>query len=227
MPRTSTPERAALTREQVVEGALALVERDGFAALSMRRVAAELDVGTMSLYWHVATKDDLVDLMFDRAIREQLLDEVPADWRTGLEQIALGARRAFELHPWLIDAGPRLRLGPRLLEHVEQSLTVAEHMGVSLVQGMAAVEAVDAYVLGYVVAQHTRPANDVPALTETATERLEAGAYPRYRAALASGTARQQWVAAQNFATGLGFVLDGIALAVERGGRRGRRRRSS
>ena len=84
--------RARFTREQIAEAALAVADKDGFDAVSMRRVASELGAGTMTLYHYVQTKDELVALM-DNAIMGELLvpdDELSTDWREAPEN---GERR--------------------------------------------------------------------------------------------------------------------------------------
>jgi AcrR family transcriptional regulator len=209
--------RPALDREHVVDAALALVGREGFAALSMRRVAADMGVGTMSLYWHVPNREDLLDLMFERAVGAQVLEAVPTDWREALEEIAHAARRVFSLHPWLLEAGPRPRAGSLVLEHVEQLIAATEGMHLPFAQRLAAVSAVDDYVLGHAVGALARPSAGSPALTEQAAAALADGRYPRYAAALAESAAAHSWFAGQHFEVGLALVLDGIAAAVAAG----------
>src|SRR5207248_6873936 len=89
-------------RERLVRAAIALADADGRAALSMRRLAAEVGVGPMALYRHVPDKDELLRLMADTAFGEEALPQSgPAGWRARLE---LGARvqwRAYRRHPWL------------------------------------------------------------------------------------------------------------------------------
>src|SRR5262249_22635960 len=94
--------RARLTREQIATVALALADAEGVEALSMRRVAAELGVGTMTLYYYVETKDELLALMNDSMMGEILVpdDELPTEWRPALEAIAQRSRAAFRRHPW-------------------------------------------------------------------------------------------------------------------------------
>ncbi len=73
--------KTQLSREKIGAAALALADAEGFQAVSMRRVAQELDVGTMSLYYYVKTKDDLVAVMDDALMGEVLLPSLPKDWR--------------------------------------------------------------------------------------------------------------------------------------------------
>lgn len=210
--------RVSLTREEVVDAAVRLLERDGYAGLSMRRVAQELNVGTMSLYWHVADRDELLDLVFERVVAVQVLDHVPGDWRTALAQIARGALRLFEENPWILDMGPRPTIGVVVMQHVEQSIAATASMGLTFEERMTAVAVLDDYVLGHVLHRHVRPAGyDPPALSEGARERLAAGDFPRYAEAADDATAHQAYESARDFERGLALILDGVAAAVESG----------
>ncbi len=214
------PGRAVpLGRDTVVDAAIALVSREGFDALSMRRVAADLGVGTMSLYWHVATREDLVDLMVDRTISGQLLDSVPADWREALTQIARAMRSVFTANLWMKDAHFSKRLGAGIVEHIEQSITAVDGMGLPLAHRMAAVGIVDSFVRGWVLDHDQEPDGLTipPALTEEADARLAAGDFPRYAAIVTGEGAGHDWAASQDFEVGLAVVLDGIEVAVARG----------
>jgi AcrR family transcriptional regulator len=91
-----------LTRDRVVRAAIAVADAHGMAELSMRRVAAELGVSTMSLYRHVPGKAELVLAMIDTAIGEQPMPaRRPAGWRARLELCARLEWAVFRRHPWL------------------------------------------------------------------------------------------------------------------------------
>ncbi|MFE7314338.1 TetR/AcrR family transcriptional regulator C-terminal domain-containing protein [Streptomyces sp. NPDC057555] len=102
---SETPSAQALTLARIVTAAITVADAEGLAAVSMRRVAAELGVATMSLYRHVADKDALLARMMDTVFAEQPLPaDPPEDWR---EQVELAARllwKLFRRHPWLAPA---------------------------------------------------------------------------------------------------------------------------
>ncbi|MGW6708136.1 TetR/AcrR family transcriptional regulator C-terminal domain-containing protein [Streptomyces sp. NPDC054956] len=104
-PSDASSAQAALTLERIVGAAVAVADIEGLAGVSMRRVAAELGMATMSLYRHVADKDDLLTRMMDRVMAEHPLpDDPPEGWR---EAVELAARRLWDLfrrHPWLAPA---------------------------------------------------------------------------------------------------------------------------
>src|SRR5215813_14334865 len=82
--------RPKFTREQIASTALAIADAEGFAAVSMRRIAGELGSGTMTLYYYVRTKDELIALMDDAIMGELIIpeDELPEGWREGLAELA-------------------------------------------------------------------------------------------------------------------------------------------
>nr|WNW42000.1 TetR/AcrR family transcriptional regulator C-terminal domain-containing protein [Streptomyces sp. Li-HN-5-13] len=104
-PRRPAPE-GVLTAERIVAAAVAVADGEGLEALSMRRVAAELDVATMSLYRHVPDKDGLVHLMMDRVFAGVSFSAADAalGWRARLELAAHLLWRTFRAHPWLASA---------------------------------------------------------------------------------------------------------------------------
>jgi AcrR family transcriptional regulator len=93
----------AFTRDDLAATAVGLADRDGIDALSMRRVAAELGITAMSLYWYVDTKEQLIELMVDRVFAEQ---EPPAgdDWRARLAAIGRATFARYRSHPWFVQA---------------------------------------------------------------------------------------------------------------------------
>ena len=118
--------RAPLTREAVVDAAFRVLDREGASGLSMRRVAEELGTGPASLYWHVASKDALIDLMVDRVAGQLPLPKPdPDNWQEQLRDWLIGARRVFERHPGLagLTLG-RIPVGPNVVRWAEWTLAV-------------------------------------------------------------------------------------------------------
>src|ERR1700735_2663196 len=94
--------KSRLRREKIALTALAIADSEGFSAVSMRRVAQELSVGTMSLYYYVRTKDDLVAAMDDALMGETLLPSLPKGWRPAMMAIAERTHSMFLRHPWAL-----------------------------------------------------------------------------------------------------------------------------
>ena len=81
-------EKVQLTRENIAAAALRIADKDGFEAVSMRRIARELKAGTMSLYYYVKTKEDLMAVMDDALMRESLVPSLPKGWKRAMLEIA-------------------------------------------------------------------------------------------------------------------------------------------
>ena len=106
--------------------AIGLLDREGLAALSMRRLAEELGTGAASLYWHVGSKDGLLDLVMDEVIGEgKVPDPDPGRWQEQLKQVARDQRAASLRHPWLVRVSiGRIPMGPNALRYTERILAI-------------------------------------------------------------------------------------------------------
>lgn len=144
-----------LTREAIVETAVALADTEGIEAVSIRRVAARLDVRPMSLYTHIQSKDDLLDLMCDRISAEVVLPEpLPDDWRDALRAIAQRTRAGCLRHPWVLVVRPgRPRIGPNSLRHLEQSSAAVAGLPLPPSRRISILRTVDTYTVGHVTAE--------------------------------------------------------------------------
>jgi AcrR family transcriptional regulator len=142
----------SLSRDDIVTAAVEVADAEGAQAISMRRIARELNAGTMSLYWHVASKDELLDLMLDAVEGEQKFPETTGDWRTDLRAMAWTQRTVLHKHQWLMDfIGGRPPLGPNVLRNLERSLAVLDKPGVDIVTALNVMATVGTYVMGAVL----------------------------------------------------------------------------
>jgi TetR/AcrR family transcriptional regulator, tetracycline repressor protein len=118
--------RTQLTREAIVDAALRVLDCEGANGLSMRRLAEELGTAPGAVYWHVANKEELVQLLFDRVIGELPLPEVdPEIWDEQIKQAARDVREAMSRHPGLAQLSfGRVPLGPSALRYIEWHLSV-------------------------------------------------------------------------------------------------------
>lgn len=139
-----------LSRAIIVDTAMALADAAGLDAMSMRKVADALGAGTMSLYNHVADKDDLQGAMLERAVAEVQLPAVPGDWRTGIRHTATSLRRVLSTHPWACDLWPSTFPGPARKQLMEGLLRCFREAGFSPRLAHHAFHAVDLYVVGHV-----------------------------------------------------------------------------
>ena len=124
--RPSRRRRDPISRDAIVTAAVGLLDREGLAALSMRRLAEELGTGAASLYWHVGSKDGLLDLVMDEVIGEgKVPDPDPGRWQEQLKQVARDQRAASLRHPWLVRVSiGRIPMGPNALRYTERILAI-------------------------------------------------------------------------------------------------------
>jgi AcrR family transcriptional regulator len=142
--------RPGLTVERVVQAAIDLADAAGLGALSMRRVAERLGVGTMSLYTYVPGKAELLDLMLDTVLGEPA-GPAPSDtgWRARLEQYARGDWALYQRHPWALEvSGARALLGPNETARFELALSIVDRLGLTGREMVAVVSLVSGYVRG-------------------------------------------------------------------------------
>ncbi len=208
------PAPAPLSRERLVRAAIQLADADGLDAVSLRKVAAALDVGPMRLYGYIATKEELLDLMVDTVYAE--IRPTGDNWRQALRSLAEATRQATQRHEWLADLiGGRPQLGPDTLAAGDAVL--AAMSGVDLDTVVPAVAAVRAYVVGAVrreVAERRAERASGMDLEQFQVaygpylERTFAtGRFPALATVVRDGP---HLSADETFRTGLEFLLDGI-----------------
>ncbi len=173
-----------LTREAIASVALAIADQEGFDAVSMRRVAHELGAGTMSLYYHVKTKDDLVRAMDDALMRETLLPKLPKPWRRAILEIARRTHAVFVRHPWALVAMLSAPPGLNAMRHMEQCLEALAGTSMSPKQKIALLATVDDFVFGHALRE---AASDQTMDVEFAAAQIATGSFPRLAEVFSGG----------------------------------------
>jgi AcrR family transcriptional regulator len=144
-----TEPRTPLSRERVIDAALALADEGGVEALSMRRLADKLGVKAMSLYNHVANKDEVLDAIVDAAMAEIATPATDADWKAQVRSIAISAHETLLRHPWVVDLGMRQNPGAGLMRYGDSLLGCLRNAGFSKELTYHAYHVIEGYVLGY------------------------------------------------------------------------------
>jgi AcrR family transcriptional regulator len=142
--------RAPLSRERVLDAAVALADAGGVGALSMRKLAQELGVVPMALYKHVANKDELLDGMVDVVVGEIDPPATGTDWKTAMRQRVLSARAALLRHPWasrIIES--RTNATPAVLGYMDSMVGIFRAGGFSLDLTHHAMHAMGSRLLGF------------------------------------------------------------------------------
>jgi AcrR family transcriptional regulator len=136
-----------------VETALGVLDQEGLEALSMRRVAEELGTGAASLYWHVGSKDGLLDLLFDHVIGElEVPDPEPARWHGQLKEVARTMRSAIHRHRDIVRVSMgRIPTGPNALRYTDRLLAILRSGGLSNTLALAGAHLLPVIVNGFTV----------------------------------------------------------------------------
>jgi AcrR family transcriptional regulator len=224
-PATRQPR---FSRDQIAGTALAIADAYGFEAVSMRKIAAALGAGTMSLYRYIATKDDLLALIDDAIVGEALVPtELPADWRVALAQVARYTRQAFLHHPWAVQAlqggpaGDAALSGPNRLRHFEQSLAAVAGAPLDTTGKLDLLAIIDDYVFGHllraaeITARSAASQDSVAGIAGGFTaDQLRSGDFPQLAALTDDPAARTVSDAGrmnEQFERGLRVLIDGFA----------------
>ena len=174
-PWQRTPQRATrrradpITPEAIVRAALEVLDAEGLDALNMRRVADALGTGAASLYWHVGSKDGLLDLVFDEVIGEQdVPDPDPDRWQEQLKEVARAMRQTFLRHRGLVHiAIGRTLPGPNSLQYTDRVVAILRAGGVPDL--IAAYRALASIVSGFAIDETAgRPAAEQSAPDDAA-----------------------------------------------------------
>jgi AcrR family transcriptional regulator len=224
-----TPRRASLlSRREIVAAAIKVADAEGAGAISMRRIARELNAGAMSLYWHVASKDELLDLMLDAIEAEQEFPAPTGDWRADLRAIAVTQRAVLHRHQWLMDfIGGRPPLGPNTLRNLERALAITGKLGLDTETAINVLGSVSTYVMGAVLrefresmverrdaeAMSRMPEAELREIMSAHVNRLRAtGRYPNFLRIFDQGIDPDAAATRDaRFEFGLDCLLDGIA----------------
>jgi AcrR family transcriptional regulator len=205
----SPPQRGRLSREQAARAALALMDEHGLAALSMRRLAEHLGVGTMTLYGYFRSKDDLLDAVIDAAVADREPVTLEGPWQVQIRQLMQATRRGLGRHPSLVKVrAERPVLRPEALRFAESGLGILRGAGFGRRDAALGFRLLFTYVFGFVSFSPDDTAEDARRRSRVATAALPPDEYPAIHDSaeqLADAMAGQ---AAFDF--GLDRIIDGL-----------------
>jgi AcrR family transcriptional regulator len=215
-------ERARLSRERVLNAALAVADAGGVASLTIRSLAAELGTKPMSVYHHVANKDEILDGIVDLVFAEVDLPTPDGDWRAEVRRRAESMRAVLGRHRWAIGLlESRTTPGPATLRQHEAMLATFRSAGFSVAMTAHAYALVDSYVYGFALQEASLPfegQSDVGDVARSIMEPMAPGEYPRL-VEMATDHYLQPGVDfGDEFEFGLDLILDGLAAQLETGG---------
>jgi AcrR family transcriptional regulator len=204
--------RVPLSRDRVLRAAISLADDGGIGSLAMRKLGQALGVEAMSLYNHVASKDDLLDGIAEHVLNQIDLPAAGGDWETAIWQCAISAHAALAAHPWacnLIMSIPRPL--PARLRYMDSVLRCLRQAGFSAAATYHGYHALDSHILGFTLweAGHAIKPEETAGL-KALLPKLTADGYPylaEHAAQHLTGTGPQEQ---GEFEFGLRLIIDGL-----------------
>ena len=207
--------RLPLNRERVLSAAIVLADEGGIEALSMRKLGQALGVEAMSLYNHVANKDEILGGIIDVVIGEIELPSDAADWKTALRRSSISARDVYLRHPWACSLSmSRQSGGPAGLRRAEWMLRALREGGLSKDLTYHAFHILESHILGFTLQQlnFQYEGDELADLASTFLQQLPAGEYPEFVEHVMQHLEPRQGDEG-GFELGLDLILDGLERA--------------
>ncbi|MEA2315477.1 MAG: hypothetical protein QOI03_2169 [Solirubrobacteraceae bacterium] len=207
--------RAPLNRERVLRAAIALADTAGVESLTMRKLAKELGVEAMSLYNHVANKDDILDGIVEIVFSEIELPPSGVDWKAAMRQRAISTRHALSRHRWAIGLmESRMTPGPANVRLHESVLACLRQAGFSVEMAVHAYSVQDSYIYGFALQEKgfALQRNSLPAdgesLAKVMLRQLPVNDYPYIAETVGSYVTKAGYEFTDEFEFGLDLILD-------------------
>jgi AcrR family transcriptional regulator len=207
--------RAPLNRDRVLRAAVTLADDNGIGTLSMRKLGETLGVEAMSLYNHVANKDDLLDGMVDIVFGEIDLPPEKTPWRRAIRQRASSAREVLRRHQWAIGLmESRSTPGPATLRHQDAVLGCFRTAGFSIELTAHAYSLLDSYVYGFALQEASLPFDTADGVQEI-EDQFTINDYPHLAELATEHVLQPNYDYGAEFLIGLDLILDGLERAVD------------
>lgn len=201
-----------MSRDRVLRAAIALADAGGIEAITMRRLGQELGVEAMSLYNHVANKDDVLDGILDAVQSEFDLPSGTADWRSAVRAGAVSANRVLLRHPWAISLLlSRQSVGNAQVRYMDSMLGYLREAGFSAKNTHHAYHVLDSHIVGYTLQQvnYMSVEEDLEELGASFLRELPADQYP-YLVEHVKGHLDGSYQGESGFEFGLDLILDAL-----------------
>ena len=200
-----------MSRERVLRAAIDFADANGIESLSMRKLARELGVEAMTLYYYVANKNDLLEGMADLIAEEIELPSDDVDWREATRTRATSAHAVLVRHHWASPLWMRVLIGPARMRYMDSALGVYRRAGLSPASTELAFHAVENHVVGYALQEVSFPldADDLAEAARAFMEKLPAGDYPHLVEHILQHLTHEE-IESGSFEFGLEQLLDGI-----------------
>ena len=209
--------RQSLTRNRIIEGAVALADVIGVDALTIRKLATALDTKPMSIYHYVANKEAIVDGMVDIVFSEIDLPNFDIDWKSAMRQRSASARAALSRHPWAVLLMESRRApGAATLRQHDAVIGCLRNGGLSVEMSAHAYAVIDAFIYGFAVQEASLPATsgkEMSDLAESIFEAMPVDEYPHLMELTTEHVLQPGYDFGNEFDFGLNLILDGLDIA--------------
>ncbi len=202
--------RVPLSRERVLRAAVALADQNGIGALTMRSLGQELGVEAMSLYNHVANKDDILDGIVDLVLGDIDVPPAGTDWKTAMRQRSISAHEVLLAHPWAaLLIMSRFNIGPGMTRYLDATLGRLREGGFSIEGALDAWHTLDSHLYGFTLQQLSLPfeAEEAPQVSAGVLGQLSADQYPHVVEVI---TEVMRAGREEDFEFGLDLIIDGL-----------------
>jgi AcrR family transcriptional regulator len=211
-PNRTATRRRPLSRDRVLRAAVRLADEGGLESVSMRKLGQVLRVEAMSLYKHVASKNDILDGIADLVVGDIEVPSGDVDWRPAIRRGAISAHEVLLRHPWassLIES--RRNAGPARRRYLDGVIGVLSAAGFTMPMAMRAIMALDSYTYGFVLQELAWPfdTEDASEVASAFARGLPANEYPNLLA-MAEMVATAPRGVPVDFEFGLDLILDGL-----------------
>jgi AcrR family transcriptional regulator len=209
-------ERIPLSRERVLDAAIALADAEGIQGLTMRRLAAALGVEAMTIYYHVPNKGGILDALVERVIAEIELPEAGTEWRDALRSLALSAYDVLGRHRWATQMmlGPGRSPGPMRLRYMDTILACLTDAGFEPTVADHAYHAIEGHIMGFTLweaGMNLGTREEIQAMGRAFLAELPAETYPNVAAHIEHHLEPRRPDDVGSFAFALDLLLDGLA----------------
>lgn len=213
-PTEKNEAKPQLSRDLVLQAAMAIADADGIGSLTIRSLAQRLGVKPMSVYYYVASKDDILDAIVDLVFSEIELPDPNGHWRTEVLKRAHSARAALRAHPWAIGLmESRTSPGPVTLRHHDAVIATLRRAGFSEALTAHAYALLDSYVYGFALQEAGLPfqgTDSVADVAEPIMAQFSAGEYPHLVQMATDYYLRPDYNFGDEFSWGLEVICDGL-----------------
>ena len=211
---TPTESRLPLSRDRILQAALKLGDDDGIGPLTMRKLGQTLGFGVMSLYNHVASKDDVLDGILDLVMAESEPPSPAGDWDTAVRTSAISVHDALRRHPWsaTVLMAPAGHARPARWRYMELLLARLREAGFSAETTYHAYHVLDGYIFGFSLweTSHTYTEEEASKLTAKFTQTITADAYPYLQEHAQQHSSEGPHRELRAFEFGLDLILEGL-----------------